>query len=168
MLQIAYKLYNSEVETELASDNFLVDFTTEALEYHISRMNDYVKDMHTGTYLIKKLQERKITTPIAEIDNHISSLLAKYSEHRIIIAGNNVGFDKEVVRRYLLKTHNYLHYSTLDVTSLRRVFDTFGSDFGQTVKSQKASNHDALVDIEECVKEFKIFQKVMQTGLANY
>lgn len=168
MLQIAYKLYDNIIETELASDNFLVDFSKEELEYHVSRMNDYVKNMHTETGLIKKLQERKVTVPVTEIDNHIDSILNKYPDYKIIIAGNNVAFDKEVVRRYLPKTFKHLHYGLLDVTSVRRVFATLNSDFGLQVQSEKYSNHDALVDIEECVKEYKVFQKVMQTGLAYH
>lgn len=152
MLQIAYKLYDNIIETELASDNFLADFSKEELEYHVSRMNDYVKNMHTETGLIKKLQERKVTVPVTEIDNHIDSILNKYPDYKIIIAGNNVAFDKEVVRRYLPKTFKHLHYGLLDVTSVRRVFVTLNSDFGLQVQSGKCSNHDALVDIEECVK----------------
>lgn len=41
-----------------------------------------------------------------------------------------------------------------------------GSDFGKQTKQNKASNHDAQVDIEECRKELTIYLDVLKNGLA--
>ena len=62
---------------------------------------------------------------------------------------------------------NYKNKKTYDVSSIRRVFDIIGSDFGKQTKQQKASNHDAQTDIEECRKELLIYMDLIKRGLAQ-
>ena len=139
MLQLAYKLYDEQIQKE---------------------MDDYVLNMHTSTGLLNNLKSSN-TTSLDDINKHLYNLLAQYPGHRYSLAGNNIQFDYEVVRRHLPKTASKLHHSLLDVSSIRRIFSTIGSDFGEKTKAQKASNHDALIDIEECVKELKAYQDVI-------
>lgn len=37
----------------------------------------------------------------------------------------------------------------------------------QMVEENKSSNHDALIDIEECVRELRVYQRVLYSGLQN-
>ena len=162
MLQLAYKLYDSNVQKELASGNFFVKYSQNALEEIKKSMNEYVFNMHSSTGLLNNLT--KDTTSSEEIDKHLFELLNQYPEHKVLLAGNNVQFDYEVVRRHLPLTSSKLYHSVLDVSSVRRAFSTFGSDFGEKTKAEKVSNHDALVDIEECIKEFRKYQQVLNIG----
>ena len=167
MLQIAYKLYDSTVVNELASGNFYVEYTDVQLQEFNKYMNDYVREMHTLTGLLDKMFNHKDTTPLWKIDEVLSEQLSEYKDERIIIAGNNVHFDFEVVRRHLPHTAHYLNYSVLDVSVIRHAFETIGSDFGKRAKENKNSKHDALVDIDECVKEFKVYQEVLRQGVSH-
>lgn len=162
MLQLAYKLYDANVKNELASGNFFVKYSQNELKDIQKSMNDYVFNMHSSTGLLDNLT--KDTTSVEEIDKHLFELLNQYPEHKFLLAGNNVQFDYEVVRRHLPLTSSKLYHSVLDVSSVRRAFSTFGSDFGEKTKAEKLSNHDALVDIEECVKEFRKYQQVLAIG----
>ncbi len=161
MLQIAYKLYDEKIQKEYSSGNFFVKYTDSELEQIHNEMNDYVLNMHTSTGLLDKLKSAN-TISLENIDEHLYNLLEQYPGHRYSLAGNNAQFDYEVVRRHLPKTASKLHHSLLDVSSIRRVFSTIGSDFGEKTKAQKASNHDALIDIEECIKELKTYQNVIK------
>lgn len=162
MLQLAYKLYDEKVKDELASGNFFVKYSPEELDEIKKSMNEYVYNMHNSTGLLDNLI--KDTTSAEDIDKHLFELLNQYPEHKILLAGNNVQFDYDVVRRHLPLTSSKLYHSVLDVSSVRRAFSTFGSDFGEKTKAEKLSNHDALVDIEECVKEFRKYQQVLAIG----
>lgn len=164
MLQLAYKLYDEQIQTEYSSGNFFVKYTDAELEQIHNEMDEYVLKMHTSTGLLENLKTNN-TTSLEDIDNHLYNLLAQYPGHRYSLAGNNVQFDYEVVRRHLPKTVSKLHHSLLDVSSIRRVFSTIGSDFGEKTKAQKASNHDALIDIKECVKELKAYQDVIKKAV---
>lgn len=147
-----------------SSGNFFVKYTDAELEQIHKEMDEYVFNMHTSTGLLDKLTLSS-TTSLENIDEHLYNLLEQYPGHRYSLAGNNVQFDYEVVRRHLPKTATKLHHSLLDVSSIRRVFSTIGSDFGEKTKAQKASNHDALIDIEECVKELKAYQDVIKKAI---
>lgn len=162
MLQLAYKLYNEHIKEELSEGNFFVKYSEKELQEIKDSMNDYVLNMHTSTGLLGNLT--KNTTTIEEIDEHLFELLNKYPDHKILLAGNNVQFDYEIVRRHLPKTASKLYHSILDVSSIRQAFSTIGSDFGERTKAEKLSNHDALVDIEECVKELRAYQEVLKIG----
>ena len=161
MLQLAYKLYDEKVEKEISSNNYYVKYSKEELKEIKKSMNSFVKEMHEATGLLDVLETEK-TKNISTIDEELSNLLENYSEHKIIIAGNNIQFDYEVVRRNLPKTSSKLNYSILDVSSVRKVFSTVGSDFGKKTKDEKLSNHDALVDIDECIKELKKYQNILR------
>ena len=162
MLQLAYKLYDENIKTELSEGTFFVKYSKEELQEIKNSMNDYVLNMHTSTGLLDNLT--KDTTSVQEIDEHLFELLNKYPDHKILLAGNNVQFDYEVVRRHLPKTASKLYHSVLDVSSIRRAFSTIGSDFGEKTKAAKLSNHNALIDIEECVKELRAYQEILAIG----
>ena len=165
MLQLAYKLYDEKVDQEISSNNYYVKYSKEELEEIKKSMNSFVKEMHEATGLLDILKSEEKTKNISTIDEELSNLLESYSEHKIVIVGNNIQFDYEVVRRHLPKTASKLNYSILDVSSIRKAFLTVGSDFGEKTKNEKLSNHDALVDIDECVKELKKYQTILQNGL---
>lgn len=164
MLQLAYKLYDEQIQTEYSSGNFFIKYTDAELEQIHHEMDEYVLNMHTSTGLLDNLKTTN-TTSLKDIDNHLYQLLEDYPGQRYSLAGNNAQFDYEVVRRHLPKTASKLHHSLFDVSSIRRIFSTIGSDFGEKTKAQKASNHDALVDIEECVKELKTYQDVIKKAI---
>lgn len=167
MLQVAYVLTNYNLTKELDKNNFYVYLTRSELEAALESMDEYVTNMHNSTGLINILWEDNKTTECSDIDQHIYESLSKYYNdgYKIFLAGNNVQFDFEVIRRHLPKTTSLLHYSFFDVSSIRKSFSVIGSDYGKKTKEAKLSNHDALIDIEECIKEFKQYQKVLELGL---
>lgn len=165
MLQIAYQLWNGDLSQKLADDNYIVAY--DDIDETLALMNDYVTSMHTSTGLVDRLKDKTQTTDLLTIDATLKVLLKPYVNqgYRIMPVGNNVQFDVEVMRRHLPQTTALFHYALLDVSSIRRVFDILGSDFGKTTKTNKASNHDAQTDIEECRKELLIYKDLIQKGL---
>ena len=167
MLQIAYQLWNSDLSQNIADANYIVKY--DNINDVLSNMDDYVTNMHTSTGLVDKLKDDTQTTDLNTIDDTMFNILKPYADknYRIMLVGNNIQFDFEVMRRHLPKTVSLLHYAFLDVSSIRRVFDIIGSDFGKQTKQQKASNHDAQTDIEECRKELLIYMDLIKRGLAQ-
>lgn len=165
MLQIAYQLWNSDLSQKLADANYIVAY--DNIDETLALMNDYVTNMHTSTGLVDRLKDKAQTTDLLTIDTTLATLLKPYVDqgYRIMPVGNNIQFDVEVIRRHLPQTTALFHYAYLDVSSIRRVFDILGSDFGKTTKTNKASDHDAQTDIEECRKELLIYKDLIQEGL---
>lgn len=165
LLQIAYQLWNSDLTEQLAIGEHIVEFTN--LNEVLALMDDYVTNMHTSTGLVDRLKSHNNTEKTTDIDTHLFDILKPYKGQgcRIILVGNNIQFDYEVIRRHLPQTVTCLHYALLDVSSIRHMFDILGSDFGTQTKANKASNHDAQTDIEECFKELQVYLKLVKTAL---
>lgn len=165
LLQIAYQLWNSDLTEQLSIDEHIVEF--DNIETILALMDDYVTNMHTSTGLVDRLKSHNNTEKTTDIDTHLFDILKPYKGqgYRIILVGNNIQFDYEVIRRHLPQTVTCLHYALLDVSSIRRMFDILGSDFGTQTKANKASNHDAQTDIEECFKELQVYLKLVKTAL---
>lgn len=165
MLQLAYQLWNRDLSDKLTQGDFVVKLGDP--QNAVDNMNEYVKNMHNQTGLIDRLLDTTQTTNITDIDDALSSQLKPFAEqgYRIVLTGNNVQFDFENMRRYLPNSIQYVHYALLDVSSIRRTFDIIGSDFGTKTKQNKASNHDAQVDIEECRKELHAYLDIIKKGL---
>lgn len=165
MLQIAYQLWNGDLSQKLADANYIVAY--DNIDETLALMNDYVTNMHTSTGLVGRLKDKAQATDLLTIDTTLATLLKPYVDqgYRIMPVGNNIQFDVEVMRRHLPQTTALFHYAYLDVSSIRRVFDILGSDFGKMTKTNKASDHDAQTDIEECRKELLIYKDLIQEGL---
>ena len=165
MCQLAYQLWNHDLSDKLTQGDFIVKLGDP--QNAVDSMNEYVKNMHTETKLIDRLFDTNQTTSLRDIDKTLSKQLRPFAEqgYRIVLTGNNVQFDFENMRRYLPNSIQYVHYALLDVSSIRRTFDIIGSDFGTKTKQNKASNHDAQVDIEECRKELHAYLDIIKKGL---
>ena len=155
-MQIAGILTDSEMN-ELMRFNHIV--STD--ESELKEMNSYVRDMHTRTGLLKKLENanRTLTMIDAEIMNDISKFLG--DDEKLMAVGNNVQFDVEVIRQNFPMLFTRLHYSVTDVSSIRRLIDLVQEGFSDKVNELKVSNHDAMIDIEECKKEFECYMNMV-------
>lgn len=162
LLQVAYLLCDDTLNITRQPEAAVVRLSSAKCAQAIAAMSPYVHDMHTKTGLIDKLQAGGEST-YDEIDDSLFAAVNAYKEkgYRIVPAGNNVQFDVEVLRRYLPKTFATFHYSFLDVTSARRMCELAGVDAVKAIKANKASNHDACVDVIECAKEARAIRDII-------
>ena len=79
------------------------------------------------------------------------------NEDILIPVGNNVQFDVEVIRRTMPNLYSKMKYSYLDVSSIRKALGLFNKETTGLVYQFKKSNHDSMVDIQECIKELKLY-----------
>lgn len=156
LLELAYILVDLDENKELENNyhTFKVD-----IEKAKSQMDSYVTEMHSSTGLIEKLEKGECLEWYYSVDMEIAELLETYKQkgYVIIPAGNNVGFDLEVIRRYLPNTFSKLYYGTLDASGIRRFLNIVDPELEGRVYNIKQSNHNALVDIRECVKEINLY-----------
>lgn len=168
LLQIAYKILNEDLE-ELASGSHYIKDTAELKE--LWGMDPYVFNMHCSTGLLQVLQQGKgvnclyaegeILRRIEELEKSLD--IEKYT---LIPMGNNVQFDVEVIRRHMPTLFSKFHYSFLDVSCVRNAFSFVNKEFSGIIYDVKGSNHNAEVDIDECVKEMRVYKELM-CGIPN-
>lgn len=168
LLQIAYKILDEDLE-ELGSGSYYIRDTADLKE--LWGMDSYVFNMHCSTGLLQELQKGKgvnchyaecdILRKLEEVENFL-----EISDYRLIPMGNNVQFDVEVIRRYMPQLFSKFHYSFLDVSCVRNAFSFVNKEFSGIIYEIKGSNHNAEVDIDECVKEIRVYKELM-CGIPN-
>lgn len=161
ILEIAYILTNSDTElTPILQGHYVVNRDLNKIEH---LMNDYIYELHNANGLINEILFGK-GLELDYIDelicNHIKSAIG--ANHKIIIAGNTVHFDKEMIRRELPSLYSMLHFRNLDVSSIREFINCTKGETAVLQATNKEYKHRALDDIKETIQEMKYYQKLLK------
>jgi oligoribonuclease len=124
----------------------------------LAGMEDIVRTMHTRSGLLPAIAAS--TTTLEEAG---SATLAFIKQHvpearTVPLCGNSIGTDRRFLAAYLPEIENYLHYRSVDVSTVKEL----GSRWYPGVVSgapKKASSHRALDDIRESVNELRYYRE---------
>jgi oligoribonuclease len=133
-----------------------VDVVIKASPEQLGGMNEFVTQMHTDSGLITEIPGG-ITVEAAE-----DAILA-YLEStgttpgKSPLAGNSVGVDRNFITRDMPRLTEYLHYRTVDVSSIKELARRWYPKiyFAAPVKT---GNHRALGDIQDSIEELKYYR----------
>ena len=115
-----------------------------------------VVEMHEKTGLWDRLTDGIF---LDNIDRDLVNFLTGFgTKGTMPIAGNSVAFDARFMREYLPNAFGHLDYKMIDVSTLRLLKDRW---FPETPKLEKHSDHTALKDIQESIRELKHYREVM-------
>jgi oligoribonuclease len=117
---------------------------------------------------------------IAEADNYLSAYVdaavgspAEREDHRPVLAGNTIHFDWWLIRRFLPRFLDRLHYRQLDVSALnlewRRLHpnekfekkdpELIRAYFPEAVLTVSGSRHDAYYDLQASIAELTFYRR---------
>lgn len=142
----------------------LVDEGIDVVVYQppemLDRMDDFVRTMHTKSGLLTEIAAS--TTDLATAG---AQALAYIRQHvpeagTTPLCGNSIGTDRRFLAQYLREIDDYLHYRSIDVSSLkelcRRWYPTAYKN-----KPAKSEQHRALDDIKESVAELRYYREAI-------
>lgn len=134
----------------------IIHHSLETLE---SKMNDYVKNMHTESGLIDKIVKSPFSLQMAEgmIIDYIDKFNIKHGVSPI--CGNNVSFDKNFIDAQMPKLGNVFHYRKIDVSSIKEIASRKYPEVAKLINKQM--KHRGLDDIKESIEELKIYESQM-------
>ena len=136
-----------------------VDVVIKASAEQISNMNDFVTKMHTDSGLINEIPNGIATSEAEElILKYLDS--AGVSAGKSPIAGNSVYVDRIFINRDMPKLSEYLHYRTVDVSSIKELTRRW---FPKVYFNSpaKTGNHRALGDIKDSIAELSFYRKTV-------
>ena len=121
-------------------------------------MDPFVVEMHTRSGLLGAIRASTVT-----LDQAGAATLAFIREHVLVertvpLCGNSIGTDRRFLAAYLPDIENYLHYRSVDVSSVKELVRRWYP----TVRAQrprKAGSHRALDDIRESVAELRYYRE---------
>jgi oligoribonuclease len=128
-----------------------IDLVIAATPEQLASMNEFVTQMHTNSGLITEIPNG-ISVSAAE------DLIIKYLESASTVsgksplAGNSVGVDRSFIARDMPRLNEYLHYRTVDVSSVKELARRWNAKvyFNSPAKT---GNHRALGDIQDSIAE---------------
>lgn len=126
----------------------------------LQRMDPFVVDMHTRSGLLDLI--RGSTVSLEEAGRAtLEFIRAHVPEARTVpLCGNSIGTDRRFLAAYLPEIEEYLHYRSVDVSSVKELVRRWYPDV-LTQRGWKAGTHRALDDIRESVSEMRLYRELV-------
>ncbi len=125
-------------------------------EHILQQITPLIQVMHTNNGLLKKVRNSNIS--ITQAETKLMNIITNNVPFKGgILAGNSIYTDRRFLNKYMPLIDNYLHYQHLDVSSIKILTETLLGQQGKAPKNN--SNHQAMSDIKQSIKEFKFYQK---------
>jgi oligoribonuclease len=123
----------------------------------LARMNDFVRGMHTKSGLLTEIANSPVSVADAE-----QAALQYVKQHvprasSAPLCGNSIGTDRGFLARYMTELDEYLHYRSIDVSSLKELCRRWNPELYRK-RPGKAENHRALDDIRESIEELRFYR----------
>jgi oligoribonuclease len=137
-----------------------IDVVVHPTERELAEMDDFVRSMHTKSGLLVAMQESSTDLPtagaqaLAYVKQHVPA------ERSAPVCGNSIGVDRRFLDRQLPELDGYLHYRSIDVSSVKELCRRWYPDVYRK-RPAKAETHRALDDIRESIEELRYYREKM-------
>jgi oligoribonuclease len=123
----------------------------------LARMGDFVREMHTKSGLLPKIETSPIDVGAAQLATleYVKQHVPKPSVAPL--CGNSIGTDRRFLARYMTELDDYLHYRSVDVSSLKELCRRWYPAIYKK-RPGKAEHHRALDDIRESIEELRFYR----------
>ena len=156
IVEIATLLTDDDLELIAEGPDLIVHATSEQL----AEMDDFVTNMHTRSGLLDQITASTITLEEAGAQT-LAFLQAHIPEARTVpLCGNSIGTDRRFLAAHLPEVEEFLHYRSIDVSTLKELARRWNPDALKTAP-KKAGGHRALDDIRESLEELRHYRQAL-------
>src|SRR5262245_56653103 len=156
IVEIATLVTDDELEVVAEGPDIVVHHPEDVL----MRMDPFVVDMHTRSGLLDQIHASTATLEeagrltLAFIKEHVSE------PRTVPLCGNSIGTDRRFLAAYLPDIEEYLHYRSVDVSSIKELVRRWYPDV-LAQRGWKAGTHRALDDIRESLAELRMYRELV-------
>ncbi len=153
IVEIATLVTGDDLEAVAEGPDLVVHQPPEVL----AAMDETVRSMHERSGLLDAVVASSLTVADAGratlefIKNHVAE------PGTAPLCGNSIGTDRRFLATYLPDIENYLHYRSIDVSTLKELCRRWYPE-AFTAAPAKAGAHRALGDIRESVAELRYYR----------
>ncbi len=124
----------------------------------LARMDDFVRRMHTKSGLLPLIAASDVS--VAEAERRVLEYVRKHvsTPRSAPLCGNSIGTDRRFLDRYMNELENFLHYRSIDVSSLKELCRRWYPDV-YSKRPNKTEQHRALDDIKESIEELRFYRE---------
>ncbi len=137
-----------------------IDIVIHQPESAMAEMDDFVRKMHTRSGLLTEIAASDVLLGDAE-----ARALAYVRSHvpnarTAPLCGNSIGVDRRFMHQQLPELDEYLHYRSVDVSSLKELCRRWYPEIYQQ-RPGKNETHRALDDVRESIAELRYYRDAM-------
>jgi oligoribonuclease len=122
----------------------------------LAEMDDFVRNMHTKSGLLPQIEASTLSLEDAGAQV-VEYLRARVPESTAPLCGNSIGVDRRFLDRYLPSVDRYVHYRSIDVSSLKELCRRWNPAVYKG-RPGKSETHRALDDIRESIEELRFYR----------
>ena len=154
IVEIATLITNDDLEI-IAEGPDLVIHQPEAV---LALMDPFVVDMHTRSGLLDKIRTSEVS--LSEAGLLTLEFIAAHVPEPVSVplCGNSIGTDRRFLAAYLPEIENYLHYRSVDVSSIKELAKRWYPQLDAR-KVMKNGTHRAMDDIRQSVQELRFYRE---------
>jgi oligoribonuclease len=143
------------------------DLVVHATPDDVAGMDDFVRTMHTRSGLLAEMESSTLSLADAGAET-LAFLKRHIKEPRTVpLAGNSIGTDRRFLATQLPEIEDYLHYRSVDVSTLKELCRRWRPEVYKAAPVKKGG-HRALQDIRESVAELSYYRSsIFDEGGAN-
>ena len=150
-----------EIATLITDDDLNVvaegpDLVIHATDEELSHMDQVVIDMHTKSGLLEQIKASTVS-----LDEAGAATLDFLKEHldagAVPLCGNSIGMDRRFLVEYLPEIENFLHYRSVDVSTLKELARRWYPEVLNGAPRKDVA-HRALDDIKESLLELQHYR----------
>lgn len=153
IVEIATLITDDDLNIIAEGPELVVNAPDEALQM----MDNVVRDMHSRSGLLPQIRASNVT--LEEAGKQTLAFLTEHIKrpHSVPLCGNSIGMDRRFLSVHLPKIEHFLHYRSVDVSSIKELVRRWNPDL-LTDAPVKNAGHRALDDIRESVEELAYYR----------
>ncbi len=154
IVEIATLITDDELNVVAEGPDLVVHQTEEAL----ALMEPIVVDMHTKSGLLDAIRTSTVT--LEEAGAQTLEFIKQWvpETRKVPLCGNSIGMDRRFLDAYLPDIENWLHYRSIDVSSVKELVRRWYPGLTNG-RPYKVGTHRALDDIRESVAELRFYRE---------
>jgi len=133
-----------------------LDIVIKPSDSALDGMVGFVRDMHTSSGLLAEIPDG---VPLEEAEERVLAYIAEHvpAPNAAPLAGNTIGTDRAFLAKYMPKVDAYLHYRSVDVSSIKELSKRWYPRVYYNAPA-KHGGHRALADILESIRELEYYR----------
>lgn len=121
----------------------------------LDAMDEWNVTHHTESGLLARVRSQGIS--LEEGEEKILEFLRLHVDDKASpLCGNSIGQDRRFIVRYLPKLDDFLHYRSIDVSTIKELAKRWRPDIYAGI--EKSGQHQALEDVQESIDELKFYR----------
>lgn len=136
-----------------------IDVVIKPSEAALSQMSDFVRDMHTDSGLLERLESgMSLEDAEKQVVDYLKRVVPE--EGSALLAGNSVGQDQRFLRAYMPQVTDHLHYRIIDVSTVKELAKRWYPRVYACAPAKNGS-HRALADIQDSIVELEYYRRAL-------